>query len=100
MNKKIGIWGLGVVGNSAVNYLNKDNNKLTILDKTEPSLEILENLKQKNINFYIQNINLEKFLEENDQILASPGIDLKQFSNYKQKWITEVDLFQEEWKSQ
>ncbi|NBQ17415.1 UDP-N-acetylmuramoyl-L-alanine--D-glutamate ligase, partial [bacterium] len=36
---------------------------------------------------------MPQFLELNDFIVASPGIDLEPYKDYQDKWLTELDLF-------
>ncbi len=100
-NNKIGIWGYGVVGKSALKHLVKlgcqqieifDNRELTELEKQE--------LEKIHPNTKI-NKDLENFLETNQHIIASPGIDISEYINkYPTKFISEVDQFFAHWKKQ
>lgn len=103
MNKvKIGVWGLGIVGKSVVKYLAQKDNQLELIheiqvtDKREPNQEEQELLNKYDIDF-INYADLEKFLNNNSKIVASPGIDLRNYNNYKDKFISELDLFYTEW---
>jgi UDP-N-acetylmuramoylalanine--D-glutamate ligase len=96
-DKKIGIWGFGVVGKSAVNYVSTYTNKLQILEAKELSPADQELLIAKQIPFYRQDTCLEDFLEHNDYIIPSPGIDLRPYAAYVHKWLSEFDLFQQAW---
>lgn len=96
-NKKIGIWGLGVVGTSALRFLSTKTNTLTVLDKKAPTPE-LETLISGTHAHYMSEQQLDQFLENNEFIIASPGIDLSTYAAYKDKWICELDLFCSEWK--
>ncbi len=91
-NKKIGIWGFGVVGKSAMSFLYGQGAKLSILDKRP-----LDPFEKKLLDTHtISSVGQEflpSFLEMNDYILPSPGIDLSAYSLYAHKWITELDLF-------
>jgi UDP-N-acetylmuramoylalanine--D-glutamate ligase len=83
-NKKIGIWGFGVVGASVFNYVKKLTDYVQIIDKkqhAETSI-ILQTPE-----------NLQKFLDENDYIIPSPGIPLHDYELYRHKFICELDLF-------
>lgn len=83
-NKKIGIWGFGVVGKSAYNYLQQFSNQIQVLDKTKQELDCwIEQTDQSIISF----------LEHNDIILCSPGIKLHNYKQYHHKIITELDIF-------
>ena len=120
--KKIGIWGSGVVGRSAIKYFldKKDYKIVALADKKEPDSEFLEFLHEQNltlsldtkflrnftrderednnnINFYLDE-NITDFLESCDQILASPGIDLRKYSSHTHKWLTEAYIFRDNWK--
>ena len=71
-NKKIGIWGLGVSGKSIANFLDsKGIEYSTQLDSKFP----------------------ESFLESNDIIIPSPGIDLRPWKKYANKFLAEIDFF-------
>lgn len=93
--KKIGIWGFGIVGKAALNYFYTKKNPIMIMDSRE--LTSQENNSIRNHGaILINQKECKKFLEENDFILASPGIDLHNYSNYTHKFITELDLFTQE----
>ena len=90
VSKEILIYGLGLSGNSCLNYLNKTNN-VKVFD---------DNIKLKNI------INRKYFLSKKkivnqkfDYIVLSPGIDINKcnLKNYLlknlKKIITELDIF-------
>jgi UDP-N-acetylmuramoylalanine--D-glutamate ligase len=83
-NKKIGIWGFGVVGKSVFNYVNKFTNYVQILDQnTHPEITIILQSPK----------TIQKFLDENDYIIISPGILLHEYEAYRHKFICELDLF-------
>lgn len=94
--KKIGIWGFGIVGKSLVNYLHSKNYKISVLEKKrfdQLSQEDQFFLKEKQIPYFDQETCLQMFLDENDFILPSPGVDLRAFNEYKHKWLSELDIF-------
>ena len=93
ISKKIGVWGFGIVGKSVVNYLHSKGCKLEILERRDLTDAEQEFLKSRNIIFFNQNSELEKFLERNDIIIPSPGIDLSNFLQYKDKFLSELDIF-------
>src|SRR3989339_2241248 len=90
-NKKIGIWGFGVVGTSA----------LTCFDQFDvTSIEILNNKpiqlpQTRNVSFAnLQDTSaIKDFFANNDIILVSPGIPLHSHQAYAHKFISELDLF-------
>lgn len=87
-NKKIGIWGFGIVGTSVFNYVKKFTNYVQILDKKE----------HPNIPITLQTpITLQNFLEKNDYIISSPGIPLHDYQAYQHKFLCELDLFAQEY---
>ena len=92
-NKKVGIWGFGIVGKSALSYFDKFNcTHIEILNSTAIKLSTVTNNK---INTLIQDQStIQTFLNENDFILASPGIKLHAYQNYHSKFISELDIFQ------
>lgn len=81
LNKKIGIWGLGVVGKSVEAFLNNQNVACSTFDSK--------------IN---ADADLESFLENNELIIPSPGINLEPQKKYAHKFLTELDLFFEYFK--
>src|SRR5438105_3669531 len=93
--KKIGIWGYGIVGKSAVHYFLSKDVSIEVLDNRTLNDEELNFLSSKNIPCFSQK-DLPTFLERNDCILPSPGIDLRPFSQYRHKWLSELDLFAQE----
>ncbi len=83
-NKKIGIWGFGVVGQSVFNYVKKLTDYVQILDQKQHS----------DMPVIIQTPEtIQNFLEENDYIIPSPGIILHDYEMYRHKFLCELDLF-------
>lgn len=98
LSKKIGIWGLGIVGTAAIKYFVQKGYQVQAMDQKAPTREqqiFLDNLK---VPFYSQE-KLESFLVFNDYILPSCGIDLRPYSEYKHKFLSELDLFGAECKT-
>ena len=90
-HKKIGIWGFGVVGTSALTYFDQYNlARIEILNNKPISLP-----KTNNICFAtLQDpTTIKTFLDTNDYILVSPGIPLHDYQDYHHKFISELDLF-------
>ncbi len=94
-SKKVGIWGFGIVGKSALSYFTTKKSHITIMDTRPLSLQEQYEIKKSGATFINQSED-ESFLEENEIILASPGIDLHNYSQYHHKFITELDLFAQE----
>jgi len=87
-NKKIGIWGFGVVGKSALAYLRTLTPHLEVFDNNPlppESITLLDGIPVAP--------DLKTFLEQNDFIVPSPGIDLYPHAHYSHKWLSELDLF-------
>lgn len=94
MKEKIGIWGFGIVGKSALQYYAAKGHTIEILDKREITTDEQELIGTKHAHVAH---DLEKFLHDNDIILCSPGINTDAFSTYRHKFITELDLFAHAW---
>lgn len=92
-NQRIGIWGLGAVGKSAINFFHLKGNQLEILNLDAPTAAILQNLPEA-IRYTQQrdNNSIHTFLERNDVIIVSPGINIIPFTTYAHKFITELDI--------
>ncbi len=95
--KKIGIWGFGVVGKTALAYFAKHGFVTNVMDAKQLTQEEYL-LIQESKSTFIPQEKCTFFLEEHDLILASPGIDLRPYESYKHKFITELDLFYHEFK--
>ena len=91
-NKKIGIWGFGVVGKSALSFFQSKGANISVFDKRELDPFELSLLRNHKVQL-IQPDYLTQFLEINDYIFPSPGIDLAPFIDFQDKWLHEVDLF-------
>ena len=89
--KKIGIWGFGITGKTAVDYLRQQHAQLAVMDRRALKEEALF-LNQYNIPFYYED-NLDTFFENNDAVFVSAGINHPACETYKDKIINELDLF-------
>ena len=89
-NKKIGIWGYGIVGRSALQFFNTQSlQSIEILDNKEIDLP----LTSAPITITLQTQDsIQKFLQSNDYILPSPGIKLHNYQQFAHKFINELDL--------
>lgn len=95
-NKTIGIWGYGITGKAAVAYLRAQSVLLAVLDKKTLSPDDHLFLEENAIPFYEQS-RCEEFLQTCDYILPSPGVDLRSYSQYQSKWLSELDVFYAAW---
>lgn len=95
--KRIGIWGFGTVGKSALRFFSDQPCEVELFDRRqlEPSENAL--LEQYGATLAPPKA-LEQFLEHNDFILPSPGVDLRLYEQYKHKWIAELDILQKQFK--
>ncbi len=94
----IGIWGYGVVGQSALRFfLEHYSDKNILLYDTKPIILEPDYTTHERITAYKPE-NIDEFLADAQCILASPGIDLRLYTMYQDKWITEIDLFCMHWK--
>jgi len=91
-NKKIGIWGLGAVGKSALSFLTPFECQVSVCDKRElkgDETALLEGHAAQLVPHEL----LAQFFEMNDIIIPSPGINIKPLEDYKEKLVCELDLF-------
>jgi len=94
---KVGIWGYGVVGASALRYFkNQQCSQIGIIDTKPLSQDIIHHHKHLPLKLF-QAIDLHQFLNEHDFILPSPGIDLRAYQAYSTKFLNEFDLFSVQW---
>ncbi|MEX0849794.1 MAG: UDP-N-acetylmuramoyl-L-alanine--D-glutamate ligase [Candidatus Dependentiae bacterium] len=94
-NKNIGIWGFGSVGKSALSFLSDLGNTCQIMDNRTLNDNETELINSYNASFLSQN-SIEAFFNNNDYILASPGIDITQYKT-KATFICELDIFCQFW---
>lgn len=96
-NKRVGIWGFGIVGKAAVNYLHTQGYRLSVMDKRIPTEQELDDLKEKNITWYDENTekSLNSFFYSHEFIIPSPGINISatRYATHKDKWLHELDFF-------
>ncbi len=95
-SKKIGIWGYGIVGKATDQYLTDKNISISVCDARTLSEPDMHALNSKNIRFYSQQ-EIILFLESHDLIIPSPGINLEPYAQFAHKWISELDLFADDW---
>lgn len=99
IQKKIGIWGLGVVGKSYIQHflsIKNSNINLCVLDARTPNTQDQQLLNDHTITFYPQEQVLN-FLDSCDIIYKSPGIDAHAYQKYHHKIHHELDIFAEQW---
>lgn len=94
--KKIGIWGFGKTGQSVLSFLHSQGAQCLIMDnnKLDPFQEEL--IKSHNAQAVGPEF-LPQFMEMNDFILPSQGVDLHPYLEHPDaaKFVSEVDLFQQ-----
>ena len=92
-NKRIGIWGFGVVGQSVTRYLHDNGYEVGVMDKREFTPTEIEDFKQKNITVYKQE-DKNKFFNSYEILLSSPGVYIaNDYPTFLSKWVHELDLF-------
>ena len=90
---KIGIWGFGVVGQSIARYLAKSGYAdLMVHDVKDVGAHPL--LRECRAVFVAE---LADLLEGCDFVFPGPGIDLELYQAYSAKFISELDLFYQQW---
>jgi UDP-N-acetylmuramoylalanine--D-glutamate ligase len=91
-DKKIGIWGFGKTGQSVLSFLSQFNAQCSVLES-----QAVDGFQQELLNAHnaqlVDKEFTQQFLEFNDYIIASPGVDISQYDEFQEKFITEVDLF-------
>lgn len=88
-NKKVGIWGFGIVGKSVLKYVQQHTSTIQILDQNfHPEADTIIQTPE----------NIQNFLDQNEIIIASPGIKLHGYQKYRNKFVQELDLFSQEFK--
>lgn len=93
--KNIGIWGFGIVGKAAAEYLHTKCKQINILDKKELSQADYALAHELGASCFIEHgvQDIQSFITRNDYIIASPGIDTRPYANHADKFIAELDLF-------
>jgi UDP-N-acetylmuramoylalanine--D-glutamate ligase len=95
--KTLGIWGLGVVGQSVARYCLTHHIPVSLLNDRPLAPEQQSFLTQYGLTCAQGVSAIEPFLASHDQILVSAGIDLRPYQQYAHKFIGELDLFAQEW---
>ena len=90
--KKIGIWGFGKTGQSVLKYIAPFTNSITIIEPKPLSDEQLQLIKTHNAQL-VPSEHVQQFLEYNDIIIPSPGVDLRPYALWSEKYISELALF-------
>ena len=103
MKTRMGIVGFGIVGKSVLRFLSRHGFRgrfpsdidITIFDSRSLSCEesdLIEKYKAK----HVADIELERFISEQDFIVPSPGVDMRPYeSTSRDKFVVELDLFSE-----
>ena len=87
--KTIGIWGFGIVGKAALTFFN--NAHVQVWDAKKLG-ENDQALIAEHGATYAQ-CSLDEFLEQCDEVLPSPGVNLDAHAKYAHKFLNELDLF-------
>lgn len=91
----IGIWGLGKMGKSALNYFRTHHYRINIMDQRTPTESELSYIKNENIRWFDETHEQENFFNFSDYIIPSPGINIsqKRYATHKHKLLSELDFF-------
>ncbi len=95
--KPLGIWGLGVVGQSVARYCLAHNIPITLLNDRSLTPDQQKFLQEHDISCLEGIASIEPFLSQHERILVSAGIDLRNYQQHAHKFIGELDLFAQEW---
>jgi UDP-N-acetylmuramoylalanine--D-glutamate ligase len=90
--KKVGIWGFGKTGQSALSFLSAQGAECLVLDNKELDPFQEELIKSHNAQF-VGPEYLPQFIELSDTIIASQGVNITPYLEHTDKFMTEVDLF-------
>lgn len=112
MQKNIGIWGFGIVGKSILRFLketlpflqksgvncgeqdfNWSDLHVYVWDEREISKEEIAEIKRLGAYYIETKELLDDFLAVSDYVLVSPGVDCRDYEEYENKFICELDLF-------
>lgn len=88
----IGIWGFGCVGTSALHFFGKRGYQVAVMDSKVPTAAQQTLLATYNATFFDQTSQLDAFFAAHEQVLPSPGIDLRPYTHYLNKCTTELDI--------
>lgn len=89
---RFGVWGFGIVGKSAIRFLIAQGAFVSLFDERQLLQSELDFISEHKIKYYAPS-ELQAFLQNNEYVIPSPGIDLKSYCMYAHKWIAELDLF-------
>ena len=92
-NKHVGIWGYGIMGKSALNFLHNKVKNILVLDSKSLAKNEQVAISQRNASFLSEEIDRAYFLSKSDIIVPSGGIDLRPYKKFHHKIVTEPDLF-------
>ncbi len=92
-SRKIGIWGTGIVGTSALHFFSAQDDAEVILYDARPiSADMTQLCASYQVHIYPPE-QLDLFLQECEYILPSAGINLAPYARYKDKFLNELDIF-------
>lgn len=90
--KRVGIWGFGVTGKSLLGFFAKQGAKIEVLDTRILSTKDQLCIQDAGASLRAPH-DLIPFLQNNDCIIPSPGIDTRPYQAVAQSYIAELDLF-------
>jgi len=90
--KRVGIWGFGKTGQSILAFVAPHAEKVTVFESA-PLSEAQLLLLQKHAALVVPEGYLNQFLELNDIIIPSPGVDVRTYKEWSDKWVSELDIF-------
>ena len=97
-NKRVGIWGYGVVGRSTLRYLVSQEAHIGVYDQKALSPEQQQEITAAGAQLYQPN-ELDQFLSVHDYLIPSGGIDLRTHQAIDHKILSELDLFCDSWRT-
>lgn len=91
--QSVGVWGLGIVGRSVINYLKKQGHDVAVMDKKEPNAADAAWLAEHNVRFFCEPAEKEAFFTQYPTLVPSAGIDVRPYVNKGLTFVSELDLF-------
>lgn len=88
--KYIGIWGYGIGGKAAADFITARGAHVLVFDNKTLSADEQKHLHAQNARVCT---DLQEFLQTSSLIIPSAGIDLKEHHAYKERYMSELDIF-------
>src|ERR1700722_10131856 len=91
---RIGVWGYGIVGKAVAHFLVNQQKPIALFDTDRTKLS--DNYTNADVLLF-SGAELPEFFRACDYIVPSPGVDLRPYAHYNNRYIAELDLFASSW---